>query len=83
MISNFNWRYFVGCCVLEYLCEYLVCTVIYLVPNCGVGYFLDVVQIVGEVLRKYSNLIVGGYFLMIVLGIWRQDWWGNLREKCW
>ena len=29
-----------------YVCEYLVYTVIYLVPNCGVGYLLDVVRIV-------------------------------------
>ena len=65
------------CCVLEYLCEYLVYIVIYLVPNCGVGYFLDVVQIVREVLRKYSNLTVDRYLSMIVSGILRQDWWGN------
>ena len=35
----------------------------------------------GEVLRKYSNLTVEGYLSMIVLGILRQDWWGNSGGK--
>ena len=63
---------FVGvfeCYVLEYLRGYLVYIVTFWVLNCGVGYFLDVVQILGEVLRKYSNLIVKGYLMMIVLNI--------------
>ena len=56
-------------------------------PNCGVGYFLDVVQIVGELLQKYSNLnligirLIQEYLWMIVLGIWRQELWGKLRRK--
>ena len=49
-------------------------------PNYGVGYFLDVVQIVVEVLRKYSNLIVKGYLTMIVLGIYRR---GSLEFFKW
>ena len=50
-------------------------------PNYGVGYFLGVVQIVGEVLRKYSNLIVKGCLTMIVPCIERQDYLENLRGK--
>ena len=49
-------------------------------PNCGVGSFLDVVQIVEEVIQKYSNLTVEGYLSMIVLGM-RQDWRGNYGGK--
>ena len=50
-------------------------------PNYGVGYFLGVAQIVGEVLRKYSNLIVKGRLTMIVLCIERQDYLENLSGK--
>ena len=50
-------------------------------PNYGVGYFLDVVQIVVEVLRKYSNLIVKGYLTMIVLGIYRRGSLEILKGK--
>ena len=50
-------------------------------PNYGVGYFHGVAQIVGEVLRKYSNLIVKGRLTMIVLCIERQDYLENLSGK--
>ena len=49
-------------------------------PNCVVGYFLDVVQIVGEVLQMFSNLIIGVYF-MIVFYIERRGYLGNLGGK--
>ena len=60
----------------------LVYTVVYLVPTCGVGYFLDVVQN-EEVLRKYSNLNVGGnlWILFLVSGV---KVCGKIEgEKCW
>ena len=50
-------------------------------PNCGVGYFLDVVQIMVGVLRMCSNLIVKGYLLMIVLDIQRRGYLENLKGK--
>ena len=52
-------------------------------PTCGVGYFLDIVQIVEAVLRKYSNLNVGGYLwiLFLVSGV---KVCGKIEgEKCW
>ena len=50
-------------------------------PNYGLGYFLDVVQIVGEVLQKCSNLIVKGCLTMTVLCIERRDCLENSRGK--
>ena len=49
-------------------------------PNCGVGGFRDVVQIVGEVLRMCSNLNIGVYSL-IVLCIERRGYLENSRGK--
>ena len=51
-------------------------------PNYEVGYFLDVVQIVGKVLRKCSNLIVKVCLTMIFLCIERQDYLENLKGQC-
>ena len=56
-----------------YLCGYLVDVVIYLVPSCVVGCFLDVDQIMVGLLRMYSNRIVVVYYEMIVLDIVNQD----------
>ena len=75
VIANFSVRLFcwlVFGYVPEYLCGYLVYIVVCLVPSCGVYYFLDVDQKMVEVLRMCSNLIVGGFYLMIVLDIWRR-----------
>ena len=49
-------------------------------PNFEVGGFRYVFQIVGEVLRMYSSLIVGVY-LLFVLCIGRQDYLENLKGK--
>ena len=49
-------------------------------PNCGVGGSRDIVQIMGEVLRMCSNLIVGVYSL-IVLCIKRRGYLENLGGK--
>ena len=49
-------------------------------PNGEIGGFRYVVQIVGEVLRMYSNLIAGVYSL-VVLCIERQDYLENLKGK--
>ena len=48
--------------VLVYLCGYLFYIVICLRPSCVVCYFLDVDQIMGEVLQMCSSLIVVGYY---------------------
>ena len=50
-------------------------------PNCGVGYYLDVVQIMVGVLRMYSSQVLKGYLLMIVLYIQRRGNLGNLKGK--
>ena len=74
VISNLNYLFVVFICyVLVYLCGYRFYIVIYFVPSFVTCYFLDVDQIMEEVLRMYSNLIVGVCYKTIVLDIECRD----------
>ena len=50
------------CYVLVNLCGSRVSNVVYLVPSCVICYFFDVDQTMEEMLRMYSNLVVGVYY---------------------